>query len=252
MGEQRRNIDDAASGAPSLVEFARSWIFHNMLRVSEALIRRVSTDGRRVYFDPSEFSWVSVLEEEWRGIRAELDDVLRSRADIPSFQDVSEEQRAITQDDRWKVYVLSVFGTRIESNCARCPRTARLLSNIPGLRNAMFSILAPGKHIPEHRGPYAGLLRYHLALKVPAQARDCAIRVNGIERCWEEGRTMIFDDSYPHSVANKTGSERVVLFADFERPLPGLLGSLNRLMLARLARTRLAQRPIERFANGEI
>lgn len=62
---------------------------------------------------------------------------------------------------------------------------------------------------------------------------------------------MIFDDAYPHSVANETDEERVVLFADFERPLGTILGAVNRVALAALARSPLARRPIERLANGE-
>lgn len=230
---------------------AGALVLGNSLRVSESLIRRCAADGRRVFFDPTAFDWVRVLEADWRAIRGELDRVLEDRARIPNFQDISEEQRSVTQDDRWKVFVFSVFGTRIEESCARCPRTARLLDNIPGLCNAMFSILAPRKRIPEHRGPYAGLLRYHLALKVPTAVRECRIRVNGIDRHWEEGSTMIFDDAYPHSVANETDEERVVLFADFERPLGTILGAVNRVALAALARSPLARRPIERLANGE-
>ena len=222
-------------------------LFVDALRVSETLIRRGTAEGRRVFFDPAKFGWVDAIERDWRAVRAELDAVLADRSRIPNFQDVSDEQRAITQDDRWKVFVFTVFGTRIEKNCTRCPRTARLLAGIPGLRNSMFSIVAPRKRIPEHRGPYCGLLRYHLALKVPARREDCTIRVDGIDRHWEEGRTMIFDDSFVHSVANETDEERVVLFADFERPLPALAAPLNRVMLAGLARTPLAAQALERL-----
>lgn len=227
------------------------WIFGNALRLSETVIRHTTADGRRVFFEPASFEWVDALEHNWRVIRGELDCILEERARLPNFQDVSDEQRTITQDDRWKVFVFSVFGTRIAANCARCPQTTRLLTQIPGLRNAMFSILAPRKRIPEHRGPYAGLLRYHLALKVPSARDDCTIRVNGIDRCWQEGGTLIFDDSFPHSVDNESNEERVVLFADFERPLPGLLALLNRAMLAGMARTSLARQPIERLTKGQ-
>jgi aspartyl/asparaginyl beta-hydroxylase (cupin superfamily) len=44
-------------------------------------------------------------------------------------------------------------------------------------KTAFFSILLPHKHIPEHRGLYKGLLRYHLALKVPKPDRGCGIQV---------------------------------------------------------------------------
>ena len=225
-------------------------LFVLALRFAAALIRRGTRDGRRRYFDPAAFAWTRMLEQAWGDIRSELDEVLKQRESIPNFQEVSPEQLSITDDDRWKSFVFSVFGTRIARNCRRCPRTAALLGAIPGLHNAMFSILAPGKHIPEHRGPYNGLLRYHLALKVPRQRSACVIEVAGELREWQQGRTLIFDDSHLHSVRNDTAEERVVLFADFERPLPWPLAVVNRLVLAWLARTPLARGPIERFAKG--
>lgn len=222
------------------------------IATAEAAIRRFSRDGRRAYFDTADFAWAARLEEHWREIRGELDAVLAGREPIPPFHVVSEEQRSITDDDRWRVFVFRVFGTPVERNCRRCPRTAALLAEIPGLRNAMFSILAPRKVIPEHRGIYCGLLRYHLALKVPADGASCRLWVAGEARGWEEGRTLIFDDAYPHSVRNDTGEERVVLFADFERPLPGPLAPANRAFLALLARLPLFREPLAKFERGEL
>lgn len=221
------------------------------IAAAEGLIRR-APDGRRVYFDPACFPWTRALESQWREARAELDGLLEERARIPNFQDVSEEQRAITRDAGWKVFVFHVFGRRVERNAARCPRTTAMLEAIPDLRNAMFSILAPGKHIPPHRGIYAGLLRYHLGLKVPREASRCRITVHGEERTWREGETLLFDDSFEHSVRNDTEEERVVLFADFVRPLPGALGPANRAMLALLSRSPLFRRPLEKFERGEL
>lgn len=223
-----------------------------LLMAAQWLIRRFAPDGARVYFDPADFPWSAALEAGWRDARAELDRVLEDRAGIPAFHEVSEEQRPITHDQDWKVFVFSVFGHPIGRNAARCPRTCALLAGIPGLRNALFSILAPGKRIPEHRGVYAGVLRYHLALKVPRGAGACAITVAGEERGWQEGRTLIFDDSFPHSVRNDTGEERVVLFADFERPLPWPLSAVNRAVLALLARSPLFAKPLEKFERGEL
>jgi beta-hydroxylase len=36
---------------------------------------------------------------------------------------------------------------------------------------------------------------------------------------WEEGKAVIFDDTYNHEVWNDTNGYRVVLFVDFARPL---------------------------------
>lgn len=223
-----------------------------LVLVAEAAIRRFSEDGRSLYFDARRWPWTGRLESGWREIRAELDAVLCGPERIPAFQEVSEEQRSITRDQGWKVFVLRVYGRRVERNCARCPRTDALLAQIPDLRNAMFSILVPGKVIPEHRGIYAGLLRYHLALKVPSDAQRCRLTVGGEERAWREGQTLIFDDSFPHSVHNDTGEERVVLFADFVRPLPFPLSLMNRAVLAVLSLSPLFRTPLEKLERGEL
>lgn len=36
---------------------------------------------------------------------------------------------------------------------------------------------------------------------------------------WQEGKGLIFDDSFPHEVWNDTDGVRVVLFITFDRPL---------------------------------
>ena len=56
------------------------------------------------------------------------------------------------------------------------------------MTTAMFSILSPRKHILDHRGPYKGVLRYHLGLIVPKDAEACRIRVGEDFRHWEAGK----------------------------------------------------------------
>jgi beta-hydroxylase len=232
----------------------RAWarLLNALLRIGETLIRHGARDGRQAYFDPALHPWSRELESGWREIRAELDAVLQDPKGVHPFQVVSEEQRAITDDDRWRVFVFHVYGTPIEANCRRCPRTAALLARIPRLRNAMFSILAPGKHIAPHRGIYNGLLRFHLALKVPQPAQSCVLEVNGEQRHWTEGRTVLFDDSFVHSVRNDTDQVRVVLFGDLERPLRWPLATMNRWLCAVLASSRVFRVPIEEFERGEL
>ncbi len=94
------------------------------------------------------------------------------------------------------------------------------MREIPGMTTAMFSILSPRKHILDHRGPYKGVLRYHLGLIVPREAERCRIRVGEDIRHWEEGKSLIFDDTFNHEVWNDTDETRVVLFVDVLRPLP--------------------------------
>ncbi len=189
-------------------------------------------DGDKTFFEPAEFPWVAQIEAGSKSIRRELDALMVRREEIPNFQDVSKAQRALTEGDQWKTFFLSTFGgKKIAENCARCPETVRLLQNIPGLRQSMFSILAPRKHIPPHRGPYKGLLRYHLGLMIPGPEGSCRIRVGNNLRSWKEGKSIIFDDSNEHEVWNDTDSYRVVLFVDFVRPTIFPFSLVNRTII---------------------
>lgn len=221
-------------------------------QLTEKAIAVLSRDGKRTFFDPSPFPWVARVEAEWRTIRAELDTLLVHRDKIPNFQDISEDQKILTEGEQWKTFFFYAYGHKAEQNCARCPETARLLQCIPGMKTAMFSILAPKKHIPGHRGPYKGVLRYHLGLIIPGPKGSCRILVGSEVRSWEEGKSLIFDDSHWHEAWNDSDSYRVVLFVDFVRPLPFPLLILNRLMIWRISRTPFVTEEIERGRRAEL
>jgi beta-hydroxylase len=203
----------------------------------DRLVARASRLGNPAFFSPDDFLWAYGLEANWGAIRKELDEVLARRDDLPNFQDISTDQATITDDDRWKTYFLYGFGFRSDANCARCPETTRLVEAVPGMKTAMFSILAAGKHVPDHCGPYKGVVRYHLALKVPEPRERCRIRVGDEIVTWEEGRSLIFDDTYEHEVWNDTDDERVVLFLDVVRPLRFPMNVVNWLVINAIARS---------------
>lgn len=213
-----------------------------VLRVGEDLIRKIerqfvrhSLIGDRTFFEPEQFSWVPELEAHWHIIRQELDLILQHRDELPNFQDVAKDEYRITQDNRWKTYFFYGFGIKAQKNCDRCPETTRLIEAIPNMKTAFFSILLPHKQIPEHKGIYKGIIRYHLALKVPQPETTCGICVGGDTRHWQEGKSLIFDDLHPHSAWNNSDEVRVVLFVDFLRPVSPPYNLLNRLILRLIA-----------------
>lgn len=206
-------------------------IRYKVLPIVEWPLDRFSRVGTGEFYDLDLFPWVSRIEAGYETIRAELDAVLAKRDEIPTFQEVLPSQELLTSDQKWRTYMFYGYGHRHNGNCAECPETARLIESIPGMKTAFFSILAPGKTIPPHRGFYKGVLRYHLGLKVPAEAEKCRIRVGETWRHWEEGQSLIFDDTYEHEVDNATDEERVVLFVDLVRPLPFPLSSANNGMI---------------------
>ena len=202
-------------------------IFAALRAVLEWFNARFSKIGAQPFFDTARFSWIPEIESRWKLIQAEVLRLLPQHEQrIPAIQDIMPEQRVLSETKEWKAYMLYVAGHRIEAHCAECPDTARLLQYIPGLQTAFFSMLLPGKGLAPHRGVYNGLLRYHLALIVPARG-ECQIRVGKEWRHWEEGKSLVFDDTYNHEVVNTTDSIRVVLFVDLLRPLRPPFDQLN-------------------------
>jgi aspartyl/asparaginyl beta-hydroxylase (cupin superfamily) len=210
-----------------------------VLEPIERWIGRRSPVGNTPFVELERFPWVAELEAHWEEIRAEVERVLEDRDAIPPFQEISVDQVDLSDDDRWVTYFLFGYGFEVEEHTAACPRTTELVRAVPGMKTAMFSILAAGKHIPHHRGPYKGVLRHHLGLIVPEPTADCRIRVGEEIRHWTEGGSLVFDDTYDHEVWNDTDGQRVVLFLDVVRPLTGMAAHINTALLWLIAHSPL-------------
>lgn len=202
-----------------------------LLAPVERFIGKRSLVGDATFFANERFSWIERIEADWTTILKELQGVLADRDALPNFQDISKDQIEITDDDDWKTYFLYGYGFAAKLGVETCPKTAALMREIPGMTTAMFSILSPRKHILDHRGPYKGVLRYHLGLIVPREAEQCRIRVGEDIRHWDEGKSLIFDDTFNHEVWNDTDETRVVLFVDVLRPLPAPWSQINTLIV---------------------
>jgi aspartyl/asparaginyl beta-hydroxylase (cupin superfamily) len=219
--------------ALTLANEAGATILHGL----ERFVLRSSLVPTTPFLPVETLGWIPELEDKWKVLRSELDQVLSYRDDLPNFQDISVDQASITDDDGWKTYFFFGYGFRSDANCARCPETAAILDAIPGLTTAFFSILSPHKRIPEHRGPWRGVLRYHLALRVPEPASASGISVGGEVAHWEEGRSLLFDDGYEHHAWNDTDDVRVVLFVDVVRPLRPPADQINRALISAIGRS---------------
>lgn len=190
-----------------------------IFRGTDAWMSNASLVSEGPVYDATRFPWVAELERASAEIRGELLQLLKHYEDLPTFQTISPEQKVITKDDRWRIFAFYGFGNRSARNSERCPRTARAIDSIPGVFNAFFSILEPGKQIPRHRGVTRGFLRCHLGLIIPREREKCRMDVDGSTVVWEEGKAVVFDDSRPHQVWNDTNERRVVLLIDVPRPM---------------------------------
>ncbi len=222
-----------------------------LLGCLESRIAAWSIHGDRPVYDRETFDWIDAAEARWEWVREEVSVVLENRESVPRFQDVFAGFVGIQNDDDWRTHFLIAMGRAVEPNAGRCPETMRLIHEIPGVRNAFFSILAPHKHIPPHRGPYNGLLRFHLALVVPEPRERCRIRIANEVHSWTEGDALVFDDTFRHAVWNDTDGIRVVLFIDFERPLRAPYHWLNARILDVISRAPPLTRARRRLERRE-
>ena len=165
--ELQANIGDQTALARLGLALMR-WIEYRNLKYS--------TVGSPPVYDTRTFPWASEVEAATPAIRAELDRLLVRRDELPGFHEIARDVEAISVDTNWRTFMLCGYGHVSEEATRLCPETWHALQHIPGLKAAMFSIFEPGKHLPPHRGPYNGVLRFHLGLKVP-KTGDVAIRI---------------------------------------------------------------------------
>jgi ornithine lipid ester-linked acyl 2-hydroxylase len=203
------------------------WLGHTI----EDWVADQSPMGNIPIIDAKSFEWVERLEKNSGVIRQELIALLSTQTHLHNIQELSPRQMNLSKADGWKTFFFSLLGNRIEESYARCPETGKLLDSIPGVALAFFSVLAPGMHIKRHRGAYKGLVRCHLGLIVPEPRTAVRMQVGDETVYWEEGKCVLFDDTFKHEVWNDTDGIRVVLLFDVQRPLPGWLASMNKRVL---------------------
>ena len=150
---------------------------------------------------------------------------MAEREAIPPISQVSPDHNRLNSDGKWQSFFLWGYGYKMPQNCDRCVETTGLVERIPGLKTAFFSIHAPGIHIPRHKGVTKGMVTCHLGLRVPKEREKCRMAVSDRICVWEEGKTLIFDDTLYHEVWNDTDEDRVILLLQVARPLrfPGNL-----------------------------
>jgi aspartate beta-hydroxylase len=181
----------------------------------------------RAWFEREEFPWMADMESQTDAIREELLAVLAREQGFQPFVEMSAGHpgaaywKALNHSPDWNAFFFHRDGKPFPENQARCPRTLAALDAVPLNRIAdhspetLYSVLKPGARIPPHTGVINVRLVVHLPLIVPP---DCGIRVGTETRGWQEGRCVVFDDTYEHEAWNKSDRTRVVLIFDVWNP----------------------------------
>jgi aspartate beta-hydroxylase len=183
----------------------------------------------------TEFPNAAKFVDAWRDIRDEALGVHLGK--VPRFHDIMPEQAEISANDGldWRMFVLKAYDMAVPENLARMPVLSRLLAECPEVKSAAISFLAPRKHIPSHRGPFRGIMRFHLGLVIPRQADGrpaTVMMIDHQEKRISDGEGMLWDDTYPHEVMNNADEARIALLLDVWRPgMPWDMEVLSRLIV---------------------
>ncbi|XP_071026151.1 aspartyl/asparaginyl beta-hydroxylase-like isoform X19 [Oncorhynchus clarkii lewisi] len=159
---------------------------------------------------------VKTLERNWRIIRDEAQSVM----DRTTGLFVPEEEN-LREKGEWGQFTLWQQGKKAGESCRSVPKTCGLLERYPeatGCKRGQikFSVMQPGTHVWPHTGPTNCRLRMHLGLVIPKTG--CKIRCTNDTRAWEEGKVLIFDDSFEHEVWQDADSYRLIFIVDVWHP----------------------------------
>jgi aspartate beta-hydroxylase len=162
------------------------------------------------WHDPARYPVTSVLEEASSMIRSEFLDRTLFPERWPEYRE------AVAADRKWRACWFYRGGRRLSETAALYPRTSALIDAHSGpdgplastLGDCFLSRLESRGRIPAHNGLCNISLVGHLALQIPP---GCGIRVGTESRAWEEGRCLVFDDTFEHETWNDSDADRYVL-----------------------------------------
>ena len=189
-------------------------------------------DTSNGWLDPAAWPWSAEVEASAGDIRAEMERLVERKvwfiwgscnyshkftssneAEIMAAANRRPKDRVGSGSvPRWRMFGLYLKGRPIAANCQLCPRTTAAVERVPGMVNAGFSCLEAGFRLHPHAGSDPTLYRTHLGLRVPRG--DCVLKVGGEARRWEDGKALMFDDTYVHEGWNLTPEHRFVLIVD--------------------------------------
>jgi aspartyl/asparaginyl beta-hydroxylase (cupin superfamily) len=200
-----------------------------LLAPNRVFRRALDWPGRPVFYDIDRVCpQLRSLERNYLSIKAEL--LKRHLPAIPAYHEVDRHQERIAKSppggSNWRVFFFEAMGRKVRLNRRLCPKTAALIDSVPKVFQACFSILEPKKSVPAHCGLYNGYLRYHLGIEVP-RATPPSIRIKDQHYTWQEGESVLFDDTWSHEIKNECSEIRVVLIVDILRPMRGMAGMVN-------------------------
>jgi beta-hydroxylase len=208
------------------------------------------TSFNEYHLNPQEFTFLSVLQNQWQVIRDEFTDFL-DRASSEELEFAYEvlgpksKTIKVKGNSKYSAFGILFQGLFIDKyiqfhqiqypDCNAdeasekalalrekyFPNLAKAIAQVNSieddiLRNVYFGTFHPGLDIKLHVNYNPHMNRGYLGLIVPEG--DIAMKICHDKYYWHEGEFMVLDHSYPHCPHNYTDRDRTVLVVDFFKP----------------------------------
>lgn len=163
------------------------------------------------WYNTEDYPFIAKLEAGYEDIKAELLYNMENRSHL-----FTGETENLHVGGEWTELRLKSSGYGFTEYTKYFDKTMKHIRQCgQDFTSIKFSAIQPGTHIRTHTGPSNERLRLHLTLIHDGGAR---IRVGKEWHTWEEGKMIMFDDSWEHEVLHTGHKIRVVLIMDIWHP----------------------------------
>lgn len=174
---------------------------------------------------------VKDLENNYKDIKNDIYDLLNNHSLRLTKDTFSNQNHYIGSDTKkncdnnnnciengWQIFTINVGNNISKHSFEYLPSFLKILKKYKDdIISSAVSIIPPKTKIPPHIGYSSFVKRLMLAIEVPKDKDNCYLCVNGIKQTWTEGKTILWDDTFCHSVYNDTNERRIVLYMDVRR-----------------------------------
>lgn len=166
------------------------------------------------YYDLSSKQWFTELTANQQKIQLLVLDYLKQEG-IGVEKYFNTE--LVTGKENWKVSPFLFWGKRNEKNISKGKELFAMFENIRGLTGLSVSILPPQTSVKPHYGDTDAVYRIHIPVKIPSPLPTCGLKVNNMEKSWEQNELLAFCDAQLHEAWNLSNETRIILIADVLR-----------------------------------
>lgn len=165
----------------------------------------------RILYDPINFDFHKYIIHKKNDLLIEFN----NNKDKVNIELAHETSSLLNKDMNYKYIRFKHYNKNFDENIKHFSIIKNLLLNYPNIQTCFFSIMESKIKIDYHKGPYNGVLRYHLPLIVD-NIDNCYLEI--VNKKVKYNSPFIFDDTFPHQLIKKDDTYKVVLIMDVDNP----------------------------------